>query len=185
MYFKLSVNKPLLVYSPGLNIFTNTQRTGNLPALCTTRLLTHITRGDIVLLSLQPTATKALFLLDLEPELHDNFYGQFNLMVLWKQHFQHFKVELLPWNKKKTSKQTKRIILQLKSKRWIVDKRPLRFVIQDTPGLPLLFFIVKTNQIILSKNQWGKINTAKHLNWSRQRQTRKTYLIIQQTIYTF
>lgn len=32
-----------------------------------------------------------------------------------------FKVELLPLNKKKMSKQTKRITLQLKAKRWIMD----------------------------------------------------------------
>lgn len=73
----------------------------------TASLLTRITKVSTILLSLQLTAAKALFLLDLEPELHHHLYGQFNLTVLWKYFFKHimlFKVELLLFNKKKMSK---------------------------------------------------------------------------------
>lgn len=56
--------------------------TENPPAMSISGLLTHRTRAGPVILSLEPTAAKALFLLDLKPELHDDLNGQFNLTVL-------------------------------------------------------------------------------------------------------
>ena len=84
VYLMFSDNKTWPIYSPALNISTDTERDRYLLAVCTMSLLTCISRASMVLLSLEPTAAKVLFLLDLEPKLCDNWCSQFNLMVLWK-----------------------------------------------------------------------------------------------------
>lgn len=81
VYLMLLLIKPP-VYSPVLNVLSDTQRDRQPTSDVPSGLLTHRTKAGPVILSLEPTAAKALFLFDLKPELHNHLYGQFNLTVL-------------------------------------------------------------------------------------------------------